>query len=113
MVTGSEDGNLSVIRVSDGAFLSATPYNPAAQRGINSVAVAGATVLVANCAVGLSDFNLWSYAVDPTNWSVTLADKTILRVDPNARQVFNFDVVFAPLGSGATWFFCSTEDGAL
>jgi hypothetical protein len=30
-----------------------------------------------------------------------------------APQVFNFDVVFAPLGGGATGFFCSTEDGAL
>jgi hypothetical protein len=113
VVTGSEDGNLTVIRVSDGAILSATLYSPDAQRGINSVAAAGATILVANCAVGPADFNLWSYAVDPANWSVTLADKTILRINSSAPQVFNFDVVFAQLDGGATGFFCSTEDGAL
>jgi hypothetical protein len=113
VATGSEDGNLTVIRVSDGAILSATPYNPSAQRGINSVAAAGAALLVANCAVGPADFNLWSYTVDSANWSVTLADKAILRIDPNAPQVFNFDVALAPLAGGATGFFCSTEDGAL
>lgn len=113
VVTGSEDGNLTVIRVSDGAILSATVYNPAAQRGINSVAVAGSTLLVANCAVGADDFNLWSYTIEPANWSVKVADKAILRNNPNAPQVFNFDVVFAPLSGGPTWFFCSTEEGAV
>ncbi|MFZ5700695.1 MAG: hypothetical protein ACOY4P_05010 [Pseudomonadota bacterium] len=59
VVTGSEDGNLTIVRVSDGTILSATVYNPAAQRGINSLAVAGSTLLVANCAVGAADSNLW------------------------------------------------------
>jgi hypothetical protein len=113
VVTGSEDGNLTVVRVSDGIIMSATVYNPAAQRGINSLAVAGSTLLVANCAVGAADSNLWCYVINPTDWSITLTDKAILRIDPNAPQVFNFDVVFAELDCGPTWFFCSTEEGAL
>jgi hypothetical protein len=113
VVTGSEDGNLTVLRVADGAILSETVYNPAAQRGINSLAVDGGVLLVANCAVGPSDSNLWCYEIDPADWSITLTDKAILRIDPSAAQVFNFDVIFAPLDCGPTWFFCSTEEGAL
>lgn len=113
VVTGSEDGNLTVVRVSDGAILSTTVYNPTAQRGINSLAVAGSVLLVANCAVGPTDSNLWCYTIDPANWSITLTDKATLRIDPNAPQVFNFDVVFSVLDCGPTRFFCSTEEGAL
>src|SRR5215472_6516518 len=38
MVGGSEDGYISVLRLPDGEIMSQTLYNPAAQRGINSVA---------------------------------------------------------------------------
>jgi hypothetical protein len=113
VVTGSEDGNLTVLRVADGAIMSATVYNPAAQRGINSLAVVGSALLVANCAVGAADSNLWSFVIDPADWSVTLADKAILRIDPNAPQVFNFDFAFTELDGGPSWFFCSTQEGAL
>lgn len=113
VVTGSEDGNLTVVRVSDGAILSAIVYNPSAQRGINSLAVAGSTLLVANCAVGATDSNLWCYTIDPVGWSITLTDKATLRIDLNAPQVFNFDVIFSVLDCGPIRFFCSTEEGAL
>lgn len=113
VVTGSEDGNLTVIRVSDGAILSTTVYNPAAQRGINSLAMMGDLLLVANCAVGAADSNLWCYTIDPNGWTVTLTDKATLRIDPDAAQVFNFDVVFAALDCAPIRFFCSTEEGAL
>jgi hypothetical protein len=113
VVTGSEDGNLTMVRVSDGAILSATAYNPVAQRGINSLAVAGSTLLVANCAVGAADSNLWCYTIDPSDWTITLTDKTTLRIDPDAPQVFNFDVIFSILDCGPIRFFCSTEEGAL
>lgn len=113
VVTGSEDGNLTVVRVADGAVLSATTYNPAAQRGINSLAVVDDVLLVVNCAVGTADANLWCYSVDPTDWSVTMTDKATLEIDPNLPQVFNFDVVFAASDGGPTWFLCSTEEGAL
>lgn len=113
VVTGSEDGNLTVVRIPDGKIMSAIVYNPAAQRGINSVAVDGTTVLVANCAVGAADFNLWSYNVDLRDWTIGNVDKTNLTIDPTAAQVFNFDVVWAIDGQGSRFFFCSTEEGAL
>lgn len=113
VATGSEDGNLTIVRASDGKILSATVYNPAAQRGINSVAVSGNLVLVANCAVGTTDSNLWCYSVDQTGWSIANTGKAALKVDPNAAQVFNFDVIFSVLDCGPMQFFCSTEEGAL
>ncbi|MFZ5700694.1 MAG: hypothetical protein ACOY4P_05005 [Pseudomonadota bacterium] len=42
-----------------------------------------------------------------------MTDKATLRVDPNAPQVFNFDVIFSVLDCGPVRFFCSTEEGAL
>lgn len=57
VVTGAEDGNLTVLRVPDGRIMSATLYNPKAKRGINSVATVGTSLLVANCAVGAADSN--------------------------------------------------------
>lgn len=113
VATGSEDGNLTIVRASDGTIMSATVYNPAAQRGINSVAVSGNLLLVANCAVGTTDANLWCYTVDQTDWSVTNTAKAVLKVDPDAAQVFNFDVIFSVLDCGPMQFFCSTEEGAL
>jgi hypothetical protein len=113
VVTGSEDGNLTVVRVPDGTIMSATVYNPAAQRGINSLAVNGTTLLVANCAVGNADFNLWCYAVTPGSWTVTTTDETRLVVNPSAPQVFNFDVIWAQGTSRTQYFACSTEEGAL
>jgi hypothetical protein len=111
VVTGSEDGNLSVVRVPDGAIQSATVFNPKAQRGINSLAVKGGVLLVANCAVGRQDSNLWAYRVVEGTWELPLIDEANLAVDPNAQQVFNFDVVWT---DGADMrFFCSTEEGAL
>lgn len=113
VATGSEDGNLTIVRVSDGAIMSATCYNPAAQRGINSVAVEGNLLLVANCAVGSADSNLWCYTVDQNDWSITNTARAALKVDPDAAQVFNFDVIFSVLDCGPMQFFCSTEEGAL
>jgi WD40 repeat protein len=112
LVTGSEDGFLSVVSVPDGTILSQTVYNPKAQRGINSVAALGQNLLVANCAVGPSDNNLWYYWVDGNNWSVTLRAATNLRVNPNAPQVFNFSAIWG-IFNQQVGFFSSTEEGAL
>lgn len=113
VVCGSEDGNLTVVRIPDGAIMSATVYNPAAQRGINSIAVNGTTLLLANCAVGPNDFNLWCYAIDTASWQIQTTDRARLAVDPSAPQVFNFDVIWAAPASGPPYFACSTEEGAL
>lgn len=42
-----------------------------------------------------------------------MTDKTTLRIDPNAPQVLNFDVIFAALDGAPIQLFCSTEEGAL
>lgn len=112
VVTGSEDGDLCVIEVPSGSILSRTVYNPSAQRGINSIATLGQNLLVANCSVGPDDKNLWYFWINSGDWSITLRDSTNLKVNPNAPQVFNFDVIWAQY-SGGICFFSSTEEGAL
>ena len=113
VVTGSEDGNLTVVRIPDGRIMSAVVYNPAAKRGINSLAANGSTVLVANCAVGPADSNLWCYVVDSSTWRIRNTDRANLAINPKALQVFNFDIALASARSGNTYLFCSTEEGAL
>ena len=112
VVTGSEDGDLCVLEIPSGKILSRTVYNPKAQRGINSIATFGEDLLVANCSVGPDDFNLWYYTINTSNWSITMRDRTNLKVNPGAPQVFNFDVIWAKY-SGGDCFFSSTEEGAL
>lgn len=112
VVTGSEDGNLTVVRTPDGKIMNAVVYNPAAQRGINSIATNGDLLLVANCAVGPQDSNLWSYGITPGTWEIQNTGRANLAVNPSAPQVFNFDVVWAAPGSSPN-FFCSTEEGVL
>lgn len=112
VVTGSEDGFITLLRLPDGKILSQTVYNPGAQRGINSVAAWGSNVLIANCAVGPDDKNLWYYLVNQQDWSVTLMDSTNLRVNPSAPQVFNFSAIWGR-SQGQPCFFSSTEEGAL
>jgi hypothetical protein len=112
VVSGSEDGDLCVIRIPDGEILSRTVYNPLAQRGINSIATLGQNLLVANCAVGAADKNLWYYWIDGNDWSIHLRDAANLRVDPNLPQVFNFDVIWGYYTGGICWF-ATTEEGLL
>lgn len=112
IATGSEDGYVCVLRLPDGAIMSETVYNPGAQRGINSIATLGQNLLVANCAVGPNDKNLWYYWIDENNFSVTLKDSTDLRVNPSAPQVFNFCTIWGRFNN-QVGFFSSTEEGAL
>lgn len=112
VVTGSEDGFLSVVQVPNGSVISQTIYNPAAQRGINSIAVDGDDLLVANCSVGASDSNLWYFKLNPSSGAPTLVDRANLKVNPQAPQVFNFCTIWAAYDNGRC-FFSSTEEGAL
>lgn len=112
IVTGSEDGYLCLLHLPDGKVLSRTVYNPNAKRGINSVAAFGQNVLVANCAVGNDDKNLWYYSIDTNDWSVNLKDSVNLRVNQSAPQVFNFCAIWG-WSDRAPCFFSSTEEGAL
>jgi len=113
VVAGSEDGDLTLIEVPTAKVISKTCYNPAAERGINALAMDGTRLLVANCAVGATDGNLWAYAVDSAAGRITLTDAVNLAVDATAPQVFNFDVVWGAGPAHSRAFFSSTEEGIL
>ncbi len=112
VVCGSDDGFVSLVRVPSGAVLSQTVFNPAAQRGINSVSARGNRLLVANCSVGADDDNLWYFSIDPSTWALTLLDSMNLIIDPLEVQSFNFDTKWAEYSGGPCWF-AGTEEGAL
>ncbi|MFI6294904.1 hypothetical protein ACIBEJ_25165 [Nonomuraea sp. NPDC050790] len=112
VVAGSEDGYLSVVEAPSGVILSQTVFNSQAQRGINSLSVAGNKLLVANCSVGPQDHNLWYYAIDTGTWQITLLDKANLIVDTQRPQAFNFATTWGAYAGGPCWF-ASTEEGAL
>jgi hypothetical protein len=111
-VTGSEDGDLCVITVPDVRLASRRTYNEAARRGINAVAVDGADVLVANCAVGSKDHNLWYFRLDPATLQLRACDAAMLKIDPEIEQAFTFATVWAEDDEGRC-FFASTQEGAL
>jgi len=98
--------------VPDGTIVSRAVFNPAAQRGINSIAIRGRDLLVANCSVGSNDKNLWYYRMDLDTGAIVLQDSYDLKVNPNAPQVFNFCTVWGLYQGGVCWF-SSTEEGAL
>lgn len=112
VVTGSEDGDLCMVRVPDGAIVSRKVFNPAAQRGINSIATRGQDLLVANCSVGSNDKNLWYYRMNFSTGAIDLRASYDLKVNPDAPQVFNFCTVWGRYQGGVCWF-SSTEEGAL
>lgn len=112
VVTGSEDGDLCIVRFPDGTVLSRTVYNPSAQRGINSISTYQNNLLVANCSVGPTDKNLWQYTINSSNWSITLQQSFNLKVDSALTQVFNFDVIWAKASSALYWF-STTQEGYL
>jgi hypothetical protein len=112
VVSGSDDGYISLLRVPSGAIVSQTVFNPDAQRGINSVSAFDNKLLVANCSVGATDRNLWYYSVNPTTGAVTLLDSTNLIIDTSRVQVFNFDTIWGRYSGGPCWF-AGTEEGVL
>jgi WD40 repeat protein len=112
VVTGSEDGYISILDLRTHSVVSHTVYNPAAQRGINSMALAAdGALLVANCSVGPDDSNLWYFEID-SELHPKAVDHTNLKIDPNAPQAFNFYTTWARSSTGPCWF-CSTQEGAL
>lgn len=74
--------------------------------------MSGNRLIVANCSVGPDDYNTWYFAIDKSNWSITLLDKKNLIIDTGRPQVFNFDIVWGQYSGGRCWF-ASTEEGAL
>jgi len=112
VVVGSDDGYVSIVAVPGGEILSQTVFNPAAQRGINSVSTLGNKLLVSNCSVGPADYNMWYYSIQTSPWGITLLDKKNLIENTQLPQVFNFDAIWGAYSGGACWF-ASTEEGVL
>ncbi|MET4320759.1 hypothetical protein [Bradyrhizobium sp. WSM1417] len=110
ILTGSEDGDIVALSVPDGDEHFRLRYNDKAQRGINNISVLGDLLLVANCAVGSSDKNLWLF--DLSSGTPVLSDAESLAVDLSKSQVFDFDAVLVN-GTNGPIFFSSTEEGIL
>lgn len=110
VVTGSEDGDLVLLRLKDAMTIARLRYSQNAQRGINSVSVRGDFLLVTNCSVGPEDRNLWLYKLTATN--ITHVDSVNLVDKPGKAQVFDFDAdLFGNPSTPA--FLASTEEGLL
>lgn len=110
IVTASEDGDIVALALADGSERFRVRYNDKAQRGINSLSIQGDTLLIANCAVGSSDKNLWLF--DLSSGTPVLKDAENLALDLTRSQVFDFSAALAVNGDGPL-FFASTEEGLL
>lgn len=110
VATGAEDGDICLVSVPDGEILVRTRYNPAAQRGINSISIYDDYLILANCSVGPSDKNLWLYTL--RNNEITLRDSFNLIKNTSLPQVYDFSVQLAPL-ENKMYFFACTQEGLL
>jgi hypothetical protein len=110
LIAASEDGDLVAVDIPSGAEIFRHRYNVDAKRGINDIAVIGDWLLVANCAVGADDRNLWLF--DLSGGTPRLSDSANLVVDTQRSQTFNFEVEFIGQ-SNNPGFFSSTEEGVL
>jgi hypothetical protein len=110
VVTGAEDGDLCMIRIPSGEIVARERYNPAAQRGINDLAVHGDYLLVVNCSVGREDKNTWLFHLGPG--AIDRLDGVDLQQDPGRAQVFAFNSQLAEL-DGHVYGLVTTEEGLL
>jgi WD40 repeat protein len=110
MITGSEDGDLCLLKIPEGRVVARCRYNATAQRGINDIDVCGDYLVVANCSVGADDKNLWLFRVADSGF--TLLDAQNLRVNPALDQVFNF-CVDQGVVDGTQYFFSATQEGVV
>lgn len=110
VVTGSEDGDLCLVRIPEGEVVARCRYNPSAQRGINDIDLCGDHLLVANCSVGETDKNLWLFKVQESGF--TFLDARNLKLNTGLDQVFNFCVDQGG-GNGFHYFFSATQEGVV
>jgi WD40 repeat protein len=110
VVTGSEDGDLCLVNVVEGAIVARMRYNASAQRGVNDIDTSGDFLVLANCSVGHADKNLWLYRVHEGGFE--LLDSVNLKVDGALDQVFNFCVDQAVV-DGKHYFFAATQEGVV
>lgn len=110
VITGSEDGDLCMVKIPEGTILYRIRYNPNAKRGINYLYLYNDYLLLANCSVGKEDKNLWLYKVSQN--TITPLDSYNLIKDTTREQVFNFCVVLTST-QNELLFVASTEEGLL
>lgn len=108
--TGSEDGDLTILSIPDGAILARERYNPSALRGINAITISGDLLLVANCSVGSADRNLWLFRL--ANDKITPLDSAELQQAAGLPQVFDFSTSFVTY-KALPYFVASTQEGLL
>lgn len=111
VITGAEDGDLCLLDILSGQILFRARYNPAAQRGINGLAIAGDRLLVTNCVVGTGERNLWLYRLSERN--LTLLDSRYVVSNPAVGDSFSMDSVLIPTADGGCRFLVSTGEGLL
>lgn len=108
LLAATDEGGLVTVDLRARKALRRQLYNPRAQRGINGVAVRGEYLLVANCAVGEDDANLWLMRRAGDGFAVL--DRVHLRAE-GSQQTFALGAQFVDAqGSG---FVVSTEKGGL
>jgi len=110
IITGSEDGDISVVNINNDQVIFRTRYNATAQRGINNISVIADNLLLANCSVGSDDYNLWLYKL--SDRGIELKDSINLIKDTSRHQSFNFDADLFE-DTGVLRFLASTEEGIL
>lgn len=110
IITGSEDGDLCMIDVSNAKVVFRMRYNPDAQRGINHLDILGDYLLVCNCTVGRNDKNLWLYKLN--KGMITYFDSANLVKDVSKQQVFDFEVALSAIDN-IVYFFAGTGEGLI
>ncbi|NTX37832.1 hypothetical protein HUA78_25560 [Myxococcus sp. CA033] len=110
VITGAEDGDLVMLQLPQGNVLARKRYNPAAQRGINGLAILDDHLVAVACSVGPADKNTWLFRVRPAEFqsqgSVDLKQNLAL------PQSFAFRAAMARVG-GQPYVFATTQEGLL
>lgn len=110
VVTGSEDGDLTLFKVPEGTVVARMRYNPGAQRGINGLAVLDDRLVAVACSVGPSDKNTWLFRLQPAGFQPL--GSVDLKKDTTLPQSFAFRVAMVRVG-GQDYAFASTQEGLL
>ena len=110
VVTGAEDGDLCLVSVRIRTIFHRQRYNPAAQRGINGLALLGDLLLVSNCTVGTGEPNLWLFRV--TTSGFTLLDSKYLATAPDVPDIFSVSLALTKIGD-ELHFYATTGEGIL
>ncbi len=108
VITAAEDGDLCLVDVRSMRVIHRQRYNPAAQRGLNGLAVFGDLLLATNCTVGTAEHNAWLYRITASN--LTLLDSRYLATDPKIADIFSVSAALVPSGKDVH-FYASTGEG--